>query len=335
MTQDGDGALEVVPVRHVGQWIAAACAAVLIAMLVHTLFSKLGDHQYSCQLVHGVRRCHEGREWRFTWDIVGHYFTSKEILNGLVLTIWLTFAAMAIGIVLGVGIAVLRRSPNRLLSSSAWTYTWFFRGTPVYVQLFVWFYMAILYKHLSIGVPFTHLTLVTFNMSTLITADIAALLGLGLNEAAYMSEITRAGLLSVDEGQIEAASALGMTRRQTMRLIMLPQAMRVIIPPTGSEIISMLKTTSLVSAIGAIDLLGAASNIYGQNYEIMPLLITASLWYLIVTTIFSIGQFYVERHFAKGALRSPPPTPLQRLRADVAGVWAKTRRHQSVPRLTR
>jgi polar amino acid transport system permease protein len=127
----------------------------------------------------------------------------------------------------------------------------------------------------------------------------------------------------VDEGQIEAATSLGMTRRQTLRLVVLPQAMRVIIPPTGNEVISMLKTTSLASVVGVIELLGAASNIYAANYLIMPLLITASLWYLVVTTVLSIGQFYLERHYAKGALRTPPPTPLQRLRIDLLGVLAK------------
>jgi len=147
----------------------------------------------------------------------------------------------------------------------------------------------------------------------------------GLNEAAYMSEIARAGLLAVDEGQIEAASAIGMTRAQTLRLVILPQAMRVIIPPTGNEVISMLKTTSLASAVGVIELLGAAQNIYAANYQVMPLLIVASLWYLIVTTILSIGQFYLERHFAKGATRTPPPTPIARIKADVRGIAAKMR----------
>jgi polar amino acid transport system permease protein len=140
-----------------------------------------------------------------------------------------------------------------------------------------------------------------------------------------MSEIARAGLIAVDEGQIEAASSLGMTRRQTLRSVVMPQAMRVIIPPTGNEVISMLKTTSLVSFISVVELLGAAASIYAANYEIMPLLIVASLWYLIVTTILSTGQFYLERHFAKGALRSPPPTPMQRLRRDVRGVLSKFR----------
>jgi polar amino acid transport system permease protein len=152
-----------------------------------------------------------------------------------------------------------------------------------------------------------------------------AVVGLGLNEAAYMSEIARSGLISVDEGQIEAATSIGMTRSQTLRLVILPQAMRVIIPPTGNEIISMLKTTSLAIAVSLTELLQAVTLIYSANYEIMPLLIVASLWYLIVTTVLSTGQYYVERHFAKGALRTPPPTPIQRLRTDLRGIASKFR----------
>ena len=153
----------------------------------------------------------------------------------------------------------------------------------------------------------------------------AAVVGLGLNEAAYMSEIARAGILSVDEGQTEAASSLGMTRAKSMRLVILPQAMRVILPPTGNEVISMLKTTSLASEISVLELLGVVTNISAVNYQVIPLLIVASLWYLLVTTVLSIGQFYLERHFSKGALRSPPPTPLQRLRQDLRGIGAKMR----------
>ena len=140
-----------------------------------------------------------------------------------------------------------------------------------------------------------------------------------------MSEIARAGLIAVDEGQIEAASSIGMTKSQTLRLVVLPQAMRVIIPPTGNEVISMLKTTSLVSSIGVVDLLGAAQNIYSATYQVVPMLIVASLWYLAVTTILSIGQFYLERHYAKGALRTPPPTPIQRIRSDLRGIASKFR----------
>jgi polar amino acid transport system permease protein len=325
MSMNGDNTERVVPVRHFGRWVGVALVAVVVAMIVHTLLSKLPTGSSTCRVLNGLRHCAPETEWRFSWNIVGKYFTTSEILHGLLTTVELTAISMAIGVVLGITIAVMRLSPNRVLSGSAWTYTWFFRGTPVLVQILVWFNIAILYPTLSIGVPFTHWDIVRFKTATTLTAFGASLLALGLNEAAYMSEIGRAGLLAVEEGQVEAAKSIGMTRGQSLRYIVLPQAMRVIIPPTGNEVISMLKTTSLVSVIGAVDLLGAATNIYAANYEIMPLLIVASLWYLIVTTVLSIGQFYLERHFARGALRTPPPTPIQRLRADTRGILAKFR----------
>ncbi len=326
MTMNGD-AVKVVPVRHYGRWVAAGFALLIVAMLIHTLFSKLPTGHFACQVVNGVRKCHPDLTWRFSWTIVGQYFTTSEILHGLVRTLELTIFAMVVGIVLGMTLAIMRLSPNRVLSTAAWTYTWFFRGTPVLVQLLVWYNIAILYPVLSIGIPFTPSSwaLVHITTTTLFSAFAAAVIAFGLNEAAYMSEIARAGLIAVDEGQVEAAISLGMTRRQSLRYVVLPQAMRVIVPPTGNEVISMLKTTSLAGFVGVVELLGAASNIYGGNYEIMPLLIVASLWYLIVTTILSIGQFYLERHFAKGALRSPPPTPTQRLRRDVRGILRKFR----------
>jgi polar amino acid transport system permease protein len=325
MSTNGDITEKVVPVRHVGRWFGVALVALIIAMVVHTLISKIPTGARSCHVVDGIRRCEKVTTWRFTWNIVGQYFTTSEILHGLLTTLELTACAMVIGVVLGVTIAVMRLSPNRVLSGSAWTYTWFFRGTPVLVQILVWYYISILYPTLSIGVPFTNWDIVRFTTTSTLTAFGAAVIALGLNEAAYMSEIARAGLIAVEEGQVEAAKSIGMTRGQSLRYIVLPQAMRVIIPPTGNELISMLKTTSLVSVIGVVDLLEAATNIYAANYKIMPLLIVASLWYLIVTTVLSIGQFYVERHFARGALRTPPPTPIQRLRADTRGVLARFR----------
>ena len=323
MMTNGDDAVEVVPVRHIGRYVAGFVVAVALAMLVHTLFSKVPTGQVSCHSVAGVRHCHPVTNWRFGWNVVFHYFTSREILSGLLVTLELTVIAMAIGISLGLLIAIMRLSHNRLVSATAWVYTWFFRGTPVYVQLLFWFNIAALYQTVTFGLPFLNVTFAHINLVAFFTPFNTAVVGLGLNEAAYMSEIARSGLISVDEGQIEAATSLGMTRAQTLRLVILPQAMRVIIPPTGNEIISMLKTTSLAIAVSLVELLGAATNIYSANYEIMPLLIVASLWYLIVTTVLSTGQFYVERHYAKGALRTPPPTPIQRLRNDVRGIAAK------------
>jgi polar amino acid transport system permease protein len=207
----------------------------------------------------------------------------------------------------------MRLSANPLLSGASWAYIWFFRGTPVLVQLLFWYNLAALYPQVSLGIPFGP-AFVHGSANSLITALTASILGLGLNEGAYMAEIVRAGILSVDHGQVEAAQALGMTRAVTMRRIILPQAMRVIIPPTGNETISMLKTSSLASVITVTELLYAVQLIYSVNFKTIPLLLVASLWYLIATSVLTIGQYYVERHYARGSARALPPTPLQRLR---------------------
>jgi len=289
-------------------------------MLINTLLSKVPTGLEECHQVlvngHSHQVCVSTMRWRFFWDVVGNYLFDASIFRGLWLTLELTVFAMAIGITLGVITAVMRMSPNRIVSSSAWLFTWFFRGTPVYVQILFWFNIAFLYPKIQLGLPFgPHFF--TVNVLTLFTGFVAALTALGLNEGAYMSEIVRAGFKAVDEGQIEAAQALGMTRLQTMWRITLPQAMRVIIPPTGNELISMLKTSSLASAIAVTELLKSTSNIASRTFQTMQLLIVASLWYLTVTTVLSIGQFYVERHFAKGSSRSMPPTPLQRIKQDL------------------
>jgi polar amino acid transport system permease protein len=249
--------------------------------------------------------------------VVGHFLFDARILHGVRVTIELTAIAMAIGIVFGVVLAVMRLSPNRLVSGASWIYIWFFRGTPVLVQLLFWYYIAALYPKLSIGIPFGGPVIASASGNTLIHAFTAAILGLGLNEAAYMAEIARAGILSVEEGQTEAAQSLGMRRLQVMRRIVLPQAMRVIIPPTGNETISMLKTSSLVIVLSVTDLLFSAQQIYAVNYKTIPLLIVASIWYLAMTTILSIGQYYLERHYARGGTRELPPTPLQKIRMQV------------------
>ena len=271
--------------------MAAVVVLVLAAMLVHSLVTNP----------------------RFQWNVIGQYFFSSRVLTGLGVTIALTVISMAIGIALGVLLAVMRLSANPLLSGASWLYIWFFRGTPVLVQLLFWYNLAALYPRISLGVPFGP-SFVTFSANSLITAFTAAILGLGLNEGAYMAEIVRAGILSVEHGQAEAAQALGMTRGLTMRRIILPQAMRVIIPPTGNETISMLKTSSLASVITVTELLYAVQLIYSVNFKTIPLLIVASIWYLIMTSVLTVGQYYVERHYARGAARELPPTPWQRLR---------------------
>jgi polar amino acid transport system permease protein len=223
---------------------------------------------------------------------------------------------MAIGIVGGVILALMRLSANPMLSSAAWLYIWFFRGTPVLVQLIFWFNIKALFGDISLGIPFGPM-FITWDVNSLVTTFVAAILGLGLNEAAYMSEIVRAGILSVDEGQTEAAHALGMRRLKVMRRIVLPQAMRVIIPPTGNETISMLKTTSLASTVAFTELLKAGEDIFNANYRTIPLLIVVSVWYIIVTSVLSVGQYYLERYFGRGSSRELPPTPLQRLRRNL------------------
>ena len=302
--------MKIVPVRHPWRWVTSGVILLLVAMLVNSLLFS-----------HVVRG--GTREGRFQWAVVGHYLFATPVLRGIVVTLELTVIAMVAGVVIGIILAVMRLSPNRLLSGSAWLYIWFFRGTPVLVQLTFWYVgISYLYTHLTLGVPFGA-ALVTLNSTTLITSLVAGALGLSLNEGAYMSEIVRAGIISVDEGQTEAAASLGMSKGLTLRKIVLPQAMRIIIPPTGNETISMLKTTSLVSVISGVDLFQATQNISNTNYEVVPLLVVASLWYLFFTSILTIGQFYVERYYARGAARALPPTPFQRLKMSLHHVRAK------------
>jgi len=252
----------------------------------------------------------------FEWDVIAENLFNNMILKGVWATIWITVVAMVAGIGLGVLLSVMRLSPNPLLSNVAYGYIWFFRGTPVLVQLIFWFNLAVLVPNISLGIPFGP-TFISWDTNSVITPFVAALLGLGLNEAAYMAEISRAGIQSVDEGQVEASSALGMSRAQTMRRIVLPQAMRVIIPPTGNEVISMLKTTSLVSVVAMPELFYNTQQIYARTYQTIPLLIVASIWYLILTSVLTTGQFYIERHYGRGSSSEKPPTFLQRLRRNV------------------
>jgi len=299
-TTEKAAAIEAVPVRHPGRWVVAALTALLAAVIAYSVLTNP----------------------RFHWDIFSQYFTSSRVLDGLVVTLELTAISMAIGIVLGVVLAVMRLSPNPLVGGFSWFYVWFFRGTPVLVQLLFWNSVSALYPQVSIGIPFGGPVLAHGSANAVITPFVAAILGLGLNEGAYMAEIVRAGILSVDEGQTEAAHALGMTRLQTMRRIVLPQAMRVIIPPTGNETISMLKTSSLVSVIAYAELLYSVQLIYAVNFRQIPLLMVACVWYLIVTTVLSIGQYYIERHFGRGHARALPDTPLQRLRRHLVAIRA-------------
>jgi polar amino acid transport system permease protein len=283
--------IRAVPVRRPGRWLAGAIVLIIAVAIVHSVATNP----------------------RFEWHVVGSFLTDERILEGLRVTLELTVIAMAIGIALGVALAVMRLSPNPLVSGASWLYIWFFRGTPVLVQLLFWYNIAALYPKIALGIPFGP-AIVNADANTLITPFTAAILGLGLNEGAYMAEIVRAGIISVDEGQSDAARSLGMTRLQTMRRIVLPQAMRVIIPPTGNETISMLKTSSLVSVIAVADLLYGAQIIYSVNFKTIQLLIVASVWYLACTSILYVGQHYLERHFGRGAGREETLTLMQRVR---------------------
>jgi polar amino acid transport system permease protein len=224
---------------------------------------------------------------------------------------------MLIGVALGIVIAVMRLAANPVSRLVASGYIWFFRGTPALVQLLFWYNLASLLPRLSLGIPFGPIFL-SAQSNSVMTPLVAALFGLGLNEGAYMAEIVRAGILSVDHGQIEAAHSLGMTPGKTMRRIVLPQAMRVIVPPTGNETIGMLKYTSLASVISLTELLQSTTIIYDRNFLVIPLLVVASLWYLVATTVLSFGQYYLERYYARGGSRPLPPTPLERIRGWMA-----------------
>jgi polar amino acid transport system permease protein len=274
-----------------------AVVAVLSAMFAHTLATNRN----------------------FEWSVVGKYlFTRHTVAIGVVHTLELTLIAMGIGVAGGIALAVMRLSPNPIVAGASWLYIWFFRGTPVLVQIIFWFNLAALFPRVSLGIPFGP-EFVHGSANSLITTFTAAILALGLNEAAYMAEIVRAGILSVDEGQAEAAAALGMSRGLTMRRIVLPQAMRVIVPPTGNETISMLKTTSLVSVIAYTELLQAVTDIYNRTYQTIPLLIVASIWYLFMTSLLTTGQFYVERYFGRGSAATARSTLPER--------WWRALRH--------
>ncbi len=285
--------IEAVPVRRPGRWIAAFVVVVIAASVVRFVVSDSA----------------------IQWHIVGHYLFNSEILKGAVATLYLAVLAMLIGVILGVILAVMRLSPNPILKSASWLYVFFFRGTPLLVQIVFWFNVAALFPapaHLiDIGVPFGP-ALVHPDANKIITVFVAALLALGTNEGAYMAEIVRAGIISVPEGQSEAAASLGMNRLQIMRQIVLPQAMRVILPPTGNEFISMLKNTSLAAVISFGELYYQAQSIYSQNYDTIQLLIVISIWYLVMTSILYVGQYFLERKFGQGFSRADQATMKER-----------------------
>lgn len=270
-----------VPVRYPLRWVSAA----VIALLSVSLFYSIATNP------------------RFDWPVFADYIFHESVLRGVGMTLWLTVLAVIVGLVLGIPVAMMRISPNPLLASFSWSYVNFFRAVPVLVQLIFWYNLAALYPVVSLSLPFTP-ELASIDANLLITPLVAALLGLGLNEAANVSEIIRGGLLSVDRGQSEAAKALGMSRTRTMFRIVLPQAMRFIVPPIGNQVIMMLKMTSLVSLISMSDLLYTTQIISARTFNTIPLLMVAAAWYIFLTVILSIGQHYLENYFSRDIRRS-------------------------------
>ncbi|MFJ4843972.1 MULTISPECIES: amino acid ABC transporter permease [unclassified Streptomyces] len=284
-------AIKAIPVRHYGRWVAALVVLAVLGLLVNAFANA-----------------------NINYQAIPDFLFDSAVLKGLRNTVIITVVSMLVGLVLGIVLAVMRLSKNPVTSSVAWGYIWFFRGTPVYVQLLIWFNLALIFPVINLG-------FYKDEMNQFMTPFMAALLGLGLNEAAYMSEIVRAGIQSVDEGQTEASHALGMTQGQNLRRVVLPQAMRVIVPPSGNEFINMLKTSSLAAqAAQYAELLRSTTDIGNTTGATVEMLFLAAVWYLVLTSVFSVGQYYLERRYARGTTRNLPPTPWQRIKQNLAPV---------------
>jgi polar amino acid transport system permease protein len=277
---DDPAALKVVPVRHPWRWVAVAVTAVLIAQFVHGLVTNPA--------------------WE--WEVFAQFFTAQTVLKAVWITLQLTLYGTALGFALGIVLAFMRLSASPFLRWVAFGYIWAFRSIPLIVQLLFWFNLAYLYKHLDFGVPFGP-AFFSFDTMGLVGAMGAAVLGLALHQAAYAAEIVRGGVLAVDGGQLEAAAALGIPRLRQLRRIVLPQAMRSILPNAANEVISLFKGTSIVSVMAIGELFYQVQVIYGRNGRVVPLLMVATAWYILLTSVLSVLQHYVERHFAKGATR--------------------------------
>jgi polar amino acid transport system permease protein len=273
-----DAPMQVIPLRRPWTWAASVLVVLVAACVAWSVATNPA----------------------FQWPVVAQYLFDGQILAGLGRTLELTVAAMALGLVLGTALAIMRLSDNKLLSTLSWLYIWFFRSVPVLVQLIFWYNFGALYAHVTLALPWGPV-LYSASTNDVITPLTAALAGLGLAQAAYTAEVIRAGILSVSPGQTRAAKALGMGPATIFIRIVFPQAMRVIIPPVGNELISMVKGTSLVSVIAMADLLYTAQLIYARTYETIPLLIVASLWYLAVVSVLTVAQHALERHYGRGA----------------------------------
>ncbi|MER7751271.1 amino acid ABC transporter permease [Kitasatospora sp. NPDC097643] len=286
--------LRTVRARHPWRWAAGIAALVVVAQFAHGLATNPG----------------------WDWATFRLFFTADTIVRAVGRTLKLTAYGTVLGFLLGAGVAALRLSRSAILRTIAWAYVWVFRSIPLIVQLVFWFNLSYLYKRFGIGIPFGP-TFGEVDTVGVLSALGAAVLGLGLHQAAFAAEIIRGGILAVDPGQREAAAALGIPRWRQARRIVLPQAMRGILPAAANEVISLLKGTSVVYVMAIGELFYQAQVIYGRTGRVVPLLMVATVWYVLLTTVLSIGQYYVERHFARGSRRTPPPTPLQRARAFV------------------
>ncbi|QLD11855.1 amino acid ABC transporter permease [Microbacterium oleivorans] len=297
--------LSDIPVVRTKHWFRWAIAAIVVFVVAQFVWSLVTNENYE-------------------WDYFAQYFFSDPVLQGLGLTLVYTAVSATIGFLLGTVLALARLAKSPLLNAAAWGFIWFFRSVPLVVQLVVWYNLGYLYPTLGLGTPFTtDFWIVEFPTVQLISAFAAGVLGLSLHQAAYSAEIIRGGLLSVDQGQLEAAAALGIPPRRRLSRIVLPQAMRSIIPNATNEVIGLVKGTSVLFVIAIPELFYAVQVIYNRNSRVIPLLLVAVVWYTIITTVLSILQYYIERHYARGAVRVLPPTPLQKARHWIAVQWAR------------
>ncbi|WP_329250840.1 amino acid ABC transporter permease [Streptomyces canus] len=301
-------AQRVLPLRRPGRWIATAVVLVLTAQFVHGLVTNPF----------------------YQWDRFGYWFLRPTVLDGLVITLEVTAYSAVLGLLGGILLALARLSKSPVLRAVSWTYVWALRSIPLIVLLLFLYNFSALYKTLSVGVPFGP-AFFSFDESRLATDMVIAVIGLSLNEAAYAAEVVRGGILSVDQGQHEAASALGLPKGYQFRKIVFPQALRSITPNYVNQLIGLIKSTSLVFYVSLLDLFGTVQSM-GSTYpgDIVPLLLVATVWYLILTSAVSVVQFYVERYYARGATRSLPPTPFQKLRAGLTDLRARMRREAAV-----
>ncbi|KAA2266579.1 amino acid ABC transporter permease [Solihabitans fulvus] len=301
-------ALPVVPARHPWRWVGVVVVLVLVAQFAHGLATNPG----------------------WDWATVGQYLTADVIVHAVGVTIQLTVYGTVLGFALGVVVALMRLSRSSFLQTVGWTYVWAFRSIPLIVQLLFWFNISYLYQRFDVGVPFGP-ALLSFETKDLVSPIGAAVLGLALHQAAYAAEIVRSGIIAVDHGQLDAAAALGIPKGRQFRRIVLPQAMRSILPNAANEVISLFKGTSVVSVMAIGELFYQVQVIYGRNTRVVALLMVATIWYVALTTVLSVVQYYVERHYAKGSARSLPPTPLQRARTRLRQLRAAAARRDLSP----